>query len=234
MMKRSKITLIVTAAAIMLPLASCNQEAKKPENQGAAVDKARPVAPSPTAQLLAAAEPFEKLTETAFTAPLAELDKTVLEARTAGIDVKALLSAEASRRMDGLLADIKDKRQKEERAAIALSSIEIYRLIVSAVPGDAPVPVEVSLLDYAGFRYQADLKSSPVRWADMAEAVRFARAQWSKVTPRVAAPNLAAKVEKSLSDMERAAQARQQEAAAAAVVIELDSVDLLEGYFQRK
>ena len=136
--------------------------------------------------------------------------------------------------MGGLLADIKDKRQKDERADIALSSIEIYRLIVSAVPGDAPVPVEVSLLDYAGFRYQANLKSSPVRWADMAEAVRFARVQWSKVAPRVTAPNLAAKFEKTLSDMERAAQAQQQETAAAAVVTELDSVDLLEGYFQRE
>jgi hypothetical protein len=70
---------------------------------------------------------------------------------------------------------MKSARQVQDRAGLALSSIEAYRVLVGAVADNAKVPTEVSLLDYAGFRYDADLEANPARWGDMAAAVSFAR-----------------------------------------------------------
>ena len=64
------------------------------------------------------------------------------------------------------------------RRSLPPASIEGYRVLVSAVTDNAKIPTEVSLLDYAGFRYDANPKARPIRWDDMATAVSFARKTW--------------------------------------------------------
>ena len=46
---------------------------------------------------------------------------------------------------------------------IAIAAVEGYRVLVSSVAPGANVPTEVNLLDYAGFRYDAGLKTKPTR-----------------------------------------------------------------------
>lgn len=226
--------MIAALMAMAIPLASCGQKAEKPDSQPITTGATQRAILSPTEKLLAAAEPFEKLTETAFAEPFSALDETISQARTAAADVRDLVSPASLNRMDGLLADVARYRQREERADIALASIEIYRLLVSAVQPGAKTPSDVSLLDYAGFRYQADLKASPARWADMVEATRFAQARWATVKPMVSSPPLIAAFEAALADMEKAIVTLNVVLAESSVTAELALVDRLGEYFSAR
>lgn len=192
--------------------------------------------PTPTTgsadeKLRAAAEPFEKLTETAFTGSRTALATTLAEALVTAQSVHALLPEQSVKRFGDEIDALKAASQNHRRAAIALSSIEVYRTLVIAVADGAKVPAGLSLLDCAGYRYQADLKSSPRQWSDMADAADFARQTWTALTPKVSSPALEAKVAGTISAMEQAACRKNASAAAKAAQTELDLVDDLEKLF---
>lgn len=223
---------IAMAAAIAVPLAACGQGGET--RDGTIANVAQPATAARSDRLLTAAEPFEKLTETAFTASAAALGTSIGEARTAANGVRDIIDPAKTGSVDNLLADLDRHRQDGNRANIALASIEIYRILVSTVPAGTKVPSAVSLLDYAGFRYQADLKARPVRWEDMAGAMRVAHSQWATVSPQLSSVPLRATFEASLRDMEKAIAARNVAAADQAVTRELDLVDQLEAYFNQR
>ena len=182
-------------------------------------------------KLRAAAEPFENLTEIAFSATLTAIDQTIGEAESASREIRGLLPVDAVGRMDVLTSAMKTARQKRDRAGLALSSIEVYRVLVSAVTDNAKVPTEVSLLDYSGFRYDADLKANPIRWDDMAQAVSFAHENWNKLLPRTKSFAVAKEFEKAITDMNNAVIDKNGSLAASSVKVELDLVDQLEKFF---
>ena len=221
-------------STIAISLASCGQA---PEQNNANASTSQPtVTPtaakaSPSERLLAAAEPFEKLTEIAFTASLPEIDTTIAESRAAAASIRSLISAAEANNSDKLFRDIDQARKSQDRASLALGSIEIYRGIVSSVPAGGKVPSAVSLLDYAGFRYQADLKATPMRWSDMQDAMRYARSQWSTIAPQIKDAALSASFETSLGDMEKAAATKNAALAGSSATEELNLVDKLEMYF---
>lgn len=218
---KAGLTPVLTAALIgAAPLAACQQQPKP-----AAPSEAKaPAAP------MAASEYFETLTETAFTATPEQLDAAIAQARTAAERDRKSLPAPAVAALDQRLAQIADHRARMARADLALASVEAYRLVVSAQPA-GPIPVEVSLLDYAGFRYDADLKAQPPRWDDAAQAADFAAEQWARISPRVTNADLRDRFSAALTEMAAAAKARDPGPAAEVATRELDMVDQLETYF---
>ena len=122
-----------------------------------------PATGSADEKLRAAAEPFEKLTETAFTASRTAsrtaFARTLAEALAAAQSVQALLPEQSVTRFGDEIDALKTVFRNQRRAAIALSSIVVYRTLVTAVMDGAKVPAGVSAADYAGYR--ADAKSSP-------------------------------------------------------------------------
>ncbi len=186
------------------------------------------------ARLRAAAEPFETLTETAFSAPEPELRKRLTKAGEALQSMRHLLNRQAADEVDDHFSVLKAAASKSERALMALASIEVYRILVSAVSSEAKVPNSVSLLDYAGFRYDADLKADPIRWSDMSEAARFAKQEWQMLAPRVDSPKLAEEVSAAVASMASAAQQKDESAAARSAKAELDLVDRLETHFSSR
>jgi hypothetical protein len=225
--------------AIVITLAACGSRQGTSGNQGAMnnLSESNPMAvaqtpaASPSDRLLAAAEPFEALTETAFTDPPKKLDQTIALGRKAVADVRGLLNPSTATMVDGLLAAVNRDRGSDQRGDLALSSIEIYRSLVSSVPAGTKVPVDVSLLDYAGFRYQADLKAAPVRWEDMKQAVSFAQGRWAPLSPKIADKAVSGPFAAALAAMDNAVAGRDSKAAQSAVTAELDQVDKLETYF---
>ncbi len=185
-------------------------------------------------KLRAAAEPFEKLTEISFEATLPTIDQTIGEAEAAAREVRTLLSVDAASQLDAQIAGMNSARQKQDHAGLALASIEAYRVLVSAVTSNAKVPTEVSVLDYAGFRFDADLKAKPVRWSDMARAVSFARENWDELLPRAKSSPIAKDFDTALANMDQAVTQRSEGLAASSVKTELDLVDQLEKFFSSR
>jgi hypothetical protein len=231
------IIMIPVATALAAGLASgCDRgsaPASPPANAPAsapapAVAPAAPVAA--VAPELAAAEPFEALTETAFSASGPDLAAAAAKAEAAATAVRGHLPVDAARQLDARLAEIRAALQANNRADLAIASVEAYRTLVSAAPR-ARVPVEVSLLDYAGFRYQADAAAQPVRWADMAEAAAFARDTWKILSPQIGDTALRARFDRAVAALGAAVQKRDRTEAVGAATTELALVDELEAYF---
>jgi hypothetical protein len=183
--------------------------------------------------LLAAAEPFESLTEAAFSASPETLEAKIAKAEAAANRVRDRLSPEAAGELHDELARARAARQAGNPADLAIASNEAYRILVGGVREPTTVPKAVGLLDYAGFRYDADLKAEPTRWGDMSEAAAFALDQWRRLAPSVKDEPLRAKLAASLGAMGTAATKQDAGRAKQAVTQEQDLVDALEGYFTK-
>lgn len=217
-------------AALALAMVGCHQRAAPPESK--APDAATPAAA--TTAPLAASEYFEGLTEQAFTASPAELDVLIGQAgEAAARDGKALAPTTASA-LARRLTEIDAARASLNRADLAIASVESYRLLVSAGPVTETAPVQVSLLDYAGFRYGADLGAQSVRWDDAGVAADFAATQWRQIEPRVTDPALRARFSAAVTGLKAAVRSQDVAAARRVDQIELDLVDELEAFFARK
>jgi hypothetical protein len=182
--------------------------------------------------LAAAAENFEALTEQAFTAKPDELALLFAKAQKSATGIAGQLGPEATKSLEGRLLAARTAIDARHPSDIALAAVEAFRLVVSAFSPDAGMPVAVSLLDYAGFRIQADLKSEPPRWSDAQEAAKYAHGQWDQVKDRVTDMALKEQFTASLASMDEYLSARDDEMAAKAAATELDLVDDLEGFFK--
>jgi hypothetical protein len=227
--------LLASAASALLIAAGCNGPASQaPSGNGtdsAPSAKAEPSANSPSAVLRAAAEPFEVLTEQAFAAPWQEVDRLIADARTAAAGARGVLPAASASALDTGLAAVAAARQAEDRPALALAAVEIYRdLVQGQDPAAAQVPIPISLLDYAGFRYDALAQAPNVDWAAMEQAARFAEEQWRAVEPSTRSQALRGVMAQSIGAMAGAARERNVGFARAAAATELALVDLLEEY----
>lgn len=210
--------------------ASCSQPAPADQtgtSSSAAVDpKAEDYA-----KLAAAAEPFEALTEQAFSADATKMAALLADVENAATSIRPVLQQAAAKDLDARIADAKTAIASNKPADIALSAVEGYRLIVSQFPQSSRVPPSVSLLDYAGFRIQADLQAVPTRWEDAAAAMTFAKDQWATVSGRVTDKKLADSFAATLSQLEAAIVQKNLEDAKKTAVSELDQVDDLEKFF---
>lgn len=221
---------IFSALMASLLAASCSQPA--PADQAGKNSSAGSTPQTAEyANLAAAAEPFEALTEQAFSADATKLAALLANVESAANSIGPLLQPPVSKDLNARIADAKTAIASDKRADIALSAVEGYRLIVSQFPESSSVPPAVSLLDYAGFRIQADLQTVPVRWDDATAALTFAKDQWAGVSGRITDQKLADSFSSTLSQLDDAITHKNLEAAKMAAVGELDQVDELEKYF---
>ena len=239
-----KTAAIASIFALTAIAAGCHRTAPVTDNEATladvpAVPETKDIVPSTSgdtnkARLLAAAEPFEGLTETAFDPDPAKVTAAITTARATAPTVRPLLSPKGQTMLDQHMADIRRAEANQTPAALALASVEIYRLLVTEGAGASPIPKEVSLLDYAGFRFSADLKANPTRWSDMNAAVAFAKENWAVVKPQIKDVTTASKFQAALDNMGAAAAIKNPDRAQASATAELDLVDILEQSFNKK
>ncbi len=240
-MQRTRQSFAVIAFLLVISLAGCNRTSSPDQNTAQATPEPQaggtiPAAPvnDPDAQastLMAAAEPFENLTESAFITDTKKLDDLIAKAKSSADGSSKLLLPSEARVLAGHVAAINSARTGNNRADLAIAAVEGYRTLVSNASSNMKVPKQVSLLDYAGFRYQADLKANPARWSDTARAVNFADAQWKQISATVSDAALTKKVSDALAAMRSSSQSKDTKAAMDASTRELDLVDELEQYF---
>lgn len=217
------------ALAAVLAIMGCTGQQGASDQSAAAGNAQNSAAASANDSLRLAAEPFEALTEQAFTADWTAIDKLIADARTA--ITRAAAGGEKPKLAEQRLAAIASARAAQDRVQLALASVEGYREVIEAQdPASAAPPIAVSLLDYAGFRYDALAQAPNVDWQEMARSVDFARAQWQAVAPGISSKALPGVVDQSLSAMAKAVERKDVAFARSAAATELSLVDLLEEY----
>lgn len=232
-----KTGLLLAVAAVSLTACSAHKSSSTATPATATPSATSSVASATTskrARIMAAAEPFENLTEQAQGATATRLSSLIGKADNAAKSVSPLLDNAQQGRLDSHLDDIQAAYEGNDRTSIALAAVEGYRSLVESASDTGPVPRAVSLLDYSGFRYQADLAASPTRWQDASAALDFADTQWADVGPKVTDKALHRDFADALTRLRKATKAKRASLARAAVTHELDMVDQLESYFNRK
>lgn len=234
-MNTSVNSVLVAGIAICVLVGCGDKQSSDAATSQTVTNGALPSAPADAdaqhSSLLAAAEPFEALTEQAATANSIVLSQLVVDARRAANAVSRSLDQSQRATLKSQLEEIAAHEKSGDRTGVALAAVEGYRTLVESAPDNAPTPRAVSLLDYAGFRFQANLSAKPVRWGDAAAAVGFADRHWARLAPKISDTSLRSEMSRSIADMRKAVEAKNESLARSASTTELDLVDKLEAYF---
>lgn len=184
--------------------------------------------------LLAAASPFEDLTEYALAANTNGMKLALKAYADQAAGVGEVLAAQARKDMDALIAIIKKAERQGDNETVALKSVEVYRILIGSLDvSGLAVPIQVSLLDYAGFKFKALLHAKSIDWLALKKVAEEAQQNWAAIQSRVADKGLHDAVDTTIAGIYKACTEKNAEMAAFAAQIDLALVDLLEGYFER-
>ncbi len=215
----------------LLGLAACSAPDRAAESGGASQPE------SPGAQknevLLAASSPFEDLAEFATAADEAEMDRTLAVIEDEASLTRSALDAAGRERFDALLSALRAAREAGDYTAVALGSVDAYRVLVEGFDDAAlTVPKAVSLLDYVGFRLHILAGAKSPDWTAIEETTEEARGLWANLEGQVEHKGLRDAMNTTIGGLAQAVEARDALMTRFAAQVDLDLVDLLEGYFE--
>lgn len=224
-MKRTLVSAVIAALLSGIPVVPA-----------LAQTSATTTAPAPTLdqRLIDTAGHFETITEQAYTKTKDELLALLMKGETAVASVSGNLSADGKAALDAAVKDLRAALAEGTPSRIAVSSVEAYRALVNEVSTAHPVPKQVSLLDYAGFKVQALAQDGTIDWAEIGRTLDFADTTWNEIAARITDTTLRDQFADSLIGLRNAAQAQDKDRLLQAATVELDLVDSLEGYFAKK
>jgi hypothetical protein len=184
--------------------------------------------------LLAAASPFEDLTESALAHDTRGMRRALKAYNDQAAAVNKVLSGPARQEIAALLAAIRQAESQGDHHAVALNAVEAYRVLVESLdPKGLVVPIQVAKLDYVGFRLKVLLAASPPDWPAIQKIGGAAAGHWHALEPHVSDKGLRDAVKTMLTGLHQATLTNNAEMAVFAAQMDLALVDLLEGYFER-
>jgi hypothetical protein len=185
--------------------------------------------------LLRATSPFEDMVEFALAKNDASITKSLVTADGHAVAVRDALPATASGQFDTLLQAIHKAAAAKHHHALAMSAVEVFRLFIDNLEaGSLKVPKEVSLLDCAGFRLRVLAAAPQPDWSGMRQTVEDAAKWWATTKPKVSDKALRDAFNSTVRGLQQAGQIEHLPMLNFAAQLDLDLVDLLEGYFARK
>jgi hypothetical protein len=183
--------------------------------------------------ILAASSPFEDMTEAALAGDKKGIGRALRAYDAHAGKVENVLTAARRDELRVLVADIRKANNQGSLDMIALKAPEAYRTLIEGLDrGRLKVPMEVSLLDYAGFRFLALLHVQPVDWRSLRGAGEHARKNWAAIRAKTADGGLRDAVDVAIAGMERAGILKNADMALLAAQIDLALVDVLEAGFE--
>ena len=185
--------------------------------------------------LVRGAEIFETLTETAPVLQATAYKKSLFEFEALYPEIAPILRAEEKQRLDSLVAGVRTAWRKADRGALAIESIEIYRLLQESVDyRGQPVPVEVPMLDYAGFKLKALLLSARPNWKQVGRTAQEASAWWAAIEPRVTDKSLREAMAHTVAGIREGAVRKEIKLLRFTAEMDLILVDGLEAFFHSR
>lgn len=177
----------------------------------------------------------ENLVEFALDGNVAKIIETANAIEALLPQLRAAVPATTFTAVEARVRDQQTGLKAGNKTATALASVEVYRLLQEAMdPAARPVPIQVPLLDYAGFKLLALAKADAVNWASIDATVKEAAAFWQQVETRIGSKALRNLLGSIMTGLHDASSARNPAQAAFAAKVLLEAVDLLEGQFVPK
>ncbi len=236
-----KRTLTPLTAAILIVAAQysavvCAQPADgsvRPASGAAQTQQTLTVAAKGKANPLAGgAEIFENLTESSPVIDAGAFKKALSEFEALYPEISPRISPDRKLRLDTLVTGVRNAWQKGDRSAMAIQSIEAYRLLQESLDHRGqPVPVEVPMLDYAGFKLNGLLLSTQPDWKQIAHTAQEASTWWSAIKSQITDQTLRDAMDHTIAGIKDAAARDDSKLLSFAAKMDLILVDGLETYF---
>ncbi len=187
---------------------------------------------SRNAILQSGSSPFEDLSELAVAGDWKGVDVAMTKIESLEGATMNALAPMPRKQFESQLAAIRASHKNRDGYSLALQAAETYRTLVSAQsPESLTVPLEVSLLDYVGFKVTALLSRPTPDWqavqATTIEGIQF----WTALKSRVRDASLQTLSTTTLDGLAGAAKVGDRTTAQFAARVALDLVDVLENYF---
>jgi hypothetical protein len=184
--------------------------------------------------ILSASSPFEDLTEYALANNAEGMKKALAAFDGQAVAVHQVFPPAAHQELTSLVTTIRQAQENGKNQVVAMNSVEAYRVLVESLDAKSlVVPLQVSLLDYAGFKLKVLLAANPPDWTAIQKTIAAARGYWTSLAPLVRDKALNDAVKTVINGLDRAGEAKNSEMAGLAAQMDLALVDLLEGYFER-
>lgn len=183
--------------------------------------------------LMTASSPCEDLIEQAAAGDEAGMDRSLAAIEKGEQAVLSTLDAASQADLRTLLTLVRAARKAGDDLRLALRSAETYRFLVDHLEdASLTVPKAVSLLDYSGFEIGILLRAENPDWEKLQGAVEEARGFWGSIEKRVRDRGLRDAMSTTMAGLEEGSRAHDRRLLAFAAKVDLDLVDLLEGYFE--
>jgi hypothetical protein len=177
----------------------------------------------------------EDLAEYAEARKVKELDQAIQALEGQCANILGMLSPEVGKHFEAEVAAIHQKRAREDFSGVALEAVETYRLLATSRDrGKLKAPLEVDLLDYAGFKVKVLAQRQPPDWPAMKGVATEAAKDWQAIQEKVADKSLQNVVNTTMAGLSQAIEGQDTAMARFAGQVVLDLVDLLEQQFKQQ
>ncbi|MHB1074368.1 hypothetical protein [Thiobacillus sp.] len=224
---------LVTAVQVSGVVFAQSNSVFVPAKTNLAQTQVKPVtAASPSDPLAAGAEIFENLTESSPVITAAAFNDSMAKFKSLYPKITMRLSPARKKQLDLLVSGVRKDWEKGNRSSMAIDSIEIYRLLQESIDHrNQPVPIEVPLLDYAGFKLKALLLAKKLDWIQIRKTTQEAAAWWALINTKVTDKSLRDAMAHTVVGIKDASDLKDPKLLGFAAEMDLILVDGLEAFF---
>jgi hypothetical protein len=184
--------------------------------------------------LLKATAPFEDMVEPALAKNQKGIARLLALADKQAQSIKEILPAAAATQFETLLQTIHKAAQSGDGMTVAQNAVMIFRLLVDNLHADAlKIPIEISLLDWAGYQLIVLAAAERPDWDAMRKVAADADSWWNGTAKKISDKNLRAAVTSTMQGLAQSTKEQNLSMVKFAARIDLDLVDLLEGAFKK-
>jgi hypothetical protein len=181
-----------------------------------------------------AMSPYEDLTEYALNKETLQVANSISSLDGLIAKLKDVVSNQTMQNLEIIVKKLQAAEKQKNYSEIALLAVDSYKILADELDQTTlKVPKQVVMLDYVGFKIHALLRKDKINWHLIAEMVDEGKKQWEQVKAKVTSKGLYDSVNTTIRGLERAATSKNIDMLYFAAQVDLDLVDLLEGFFEK-
>lgn len=182
--------------------------------------------------LSASAEIFENIAESARVMKPKEFYEAMSRHEGNKAGIRSLLSSAQISEIDEITALIGTAWTDGEKLQVALGAIEAYRFLETAMKrGPSDLPLNVSMLDYSGFKLTILSSAKNTDWSSIESTIDDANQWWQTLSPQIKDRDLRQAMDRTMLAFQQASRSRDKAMLVYAAEMDLILVDALEKSF---
>lgn len=182
--------------------------------------------------LSVSAEIFENLSESAAVLKPEEFSEAMLRHESNKAEISSSLSSAQISEIDGMTTLIGNAWDDGDKLQVALGAIEVYRFLETAIKrGPSDLPLNVSMLDYSGFKLVILASATNTDWSSIESTTDDAIGWWRMLSPHVKDRDLRQAMDRTMIAFQQACKSRDKMMLIYAAEMDLILVDALENTF---